>query len=184
MGSQHYDGFSNRFRPSGSQYAGYAEATKVLRGCIVGAPTTASTIGVAAGAHDFNANVSAGAIAVDGKVVNVNPIVDAALSNAASGNAYLAIGQSVIFCLIYYRSKGDGAVRSAWVPGTPAAHATVVRPTKAQVQAALGLSDDVIWLCVGETRLKCTADAVVSQEYNNAVAPFDIPDQEMPILQG
>lgn len=183
MGSQHYNGFSNRFRPSGSQYAGYSEATKVLRGCIVGAPTNASTINTGTPAHDFNVNLSAGALAIDGTVVNVNPAADIDLSNSGAA-APLASGQSVIYCLIYWRSKGDGAVRSAWVPGTVAAHATVVRPTIAQIKTALGIGDDVVWMCVGETRLKCTGATALTQEYNNAIAPFDIPDQPMPILQG
>lgn len=184
MGSQHYNGFSNRYNPGGVGAADFQDNTKVLRGCIVGPPTNASTINTGTPAHDFNANLSAGALAVDGIVVNVNAAADIDLSNAASANGYLASGQSVIFCLIYWRSKGDGAVRSAWVPGTVAAHAVVVRPTIAQIKTALGIGNDVIWMCVGETRLKCTGATALTQEYNNAVAPFNIPDQPIPILQG
>ncbi|MGB5105580.1 MAG: hypothetical protein WBP42_02590 [Candidatus Zixiibacteriota bacterium] len=184
MGNQnHYNGFSNRYNPGGVGAADFQDNTKVLRGCIVGAPTTASTIATATPAHDFNVNLSAGAIAVDGVVVNVNSAADIDLSNSGSATPIVS-GQSIIHCLVYWRSKGDGAVRSAWVAGTAALHAVVVRPTIAQIKTALGFSDDVVWLCVGETRLKCTGATAVSQEYNNAISPFDIPDQPMPILQG
>lgn len=181
MGSKHYMGFGNREYIGGGDAADYQESTKVLRGCMIQAPTNASTINTGTPIHDFNVNLEGGALAIDGVVENVAPAADVDVSSGSS--APVTSGQSIIYCLIYWLSKGDRKIRSKWVAGTAAAHATVQRPTKEQVETAIG-SSDVMWICVGETRLKCTGATAVTQEYNNAVAPFDIPDQPIPILQG
>jgi hypothetical protein len=182
MGSQHYSGFASINYPGGGDAADFMESNKVLSGCLLYAPTTGSTQVIATPIHDFNVNLAQGIISVDGVVSNVAAAADINLS--AAGTAPLASGQSVIYCLIYYRSRGDGLVKSSWVAGTVAVHATVVRPTIAQIKTALGLDDDHVWFCLGETRIKCTGAATVTQEYNNATRPFMIPDQPIPILQG
>jgi len=169
--------------PSGKAVEHWLGKNKVL-GPVLAPPTTASNIKTTATAdHDFNVNLNQTGVYVDGMPLNIDAAADVDLSHSASASL-LAIGESIIYALVAYRSKGDGVVRTDWVAGTVKVHASVVRPTKAEIIAALGLTDDTVFFVVGETRLKCTDEEVLAQEINNLTSPAMIPDQSIPKLQG
>lgn len=167
--------------PTGAAVEHWLGKFKLL-GPVLAPPTTASNIKTTATAdHDFNINLNQTGIYVDGTPLNIDAAADVDLSSSASASL-LAIGEGIIYCLVAHKSPGDGLVRTGWVAGTIALTAAVVRPTKAAIQAALGLPATNVFFVLGETRLDCSAAEVLSQTINNLTAPAMIPDQQIPSL--
>lgn len=142
----------------------------VHRGCIVGAPTTGST-GTESN-YDFNVNISGGVITVDGKPLEIAPEADIELASDSSASP-LSAGESIIYSLVAWLSKGDGVVRTKWVAGEIAADAECVRPATASITA--GFAEGTVWFIIGETKIHQDDATTIVQTYNNTTAPLPIP---------
>ena len=140
---------------------------RVIEGMLVGVPTTASTQVTGTGAYDYNVNIATGLLAVDGTVKEYAAQVDYDVGSGAVAN--LIVGQSMVYSIIAYKSRGDGAVYMKSVPGAAATTGAQVAPTDAVIEA--GLATGTFWWRLADVTINRTGDTTVTQSQNNTVRP-------------
>jgi len=136
-----------------------------IDGCYLQAPTNASTQDTGTGASDYNANVSAGAVAIEGVVGYIQAAADVALDTASAGSAVLASGEARYYALVAWLDRIANAVKFGLVKGTIAAVASVARVSAAQVEGKLGTTNPYVVL--GQVRVHRSADTTIAQRYEN-----------------
>jgi hypothetical protein len=144
---------------------------RIATGMLVGAPTSASTQVTGTGASDFNANISAGILAVDGVVREYAAQADYAIATSAAQQ--MAAGQSRVYTVVAYINPADGLPALRVVAGAAATTGDQVAPTDAVIGAEF--ADNVPWYRVAEVTVNRTADTTITQSANNAVRPSGIP---------
>lgn len=133
---------------------------RIATGCMVGAPTTASSQATGAGATDWNVNLDKGLVVVNGVVGELAAAVD---FNVHTGSNLLASGQSAKAAIVV---KKDGSTFSfVAAVGAAATTGSEVAPTDAQIQTAVGAG--LPWLKVAECTLNRTGDLTVTQSQDN-----------------
>jgi len=140
---------------------------RVIEGMLVGVPTTPSSQVTGAGAYDFNADIATGLLAVDGTVKEYAVQADYDVGSGAA--AILIVGQSVVYSIIAYKSKGDGVVYMKSVQGVVATTGLQVAPTDAAIEA--NLADGTFWYRLANVTVNRTGDTTVTQSQDNTVRP-------------
>ncbi len=144
---------------------------RVIVGMLVGTPTTASTQVTGAGASDFNVNIAAGILAVNGVVKEYAAQADYDLASAAAN--IITNGQSIVVAIVAFVSTADGVVRLRAIRGAAATTGSQVAPTDAAISAKFG--DGTFWFRLADCTVNRTGDTTLTQSYNNAVRPTLIP---------
>lgn len=145
--------------------------TGLHRGVAIEVPANAST--GTGDAYDFNVNLNRCVGTIDETPFEVAPVADVDLAHATAASP-LSAGESVIYTLVAWKSKGDGVIRTKWVAGAIAVDASCVRATIASIEA--GWADGTVYMFLGETKLNQSDGTTVVQTYNNTVAPVMMPD--------
>lgn len=145
--------------------------TGLHRGVAIEVPADPST--GTSSAYDFNVNLNRCVGTIDETPFEVTPAADVDLASAASATP-LADGESIIYTLVAWKSKGDGVIRTKWVAGAIAVDASCVRAVIADIEA--GWADGTVYMFLGETKLNQSDGTTVVQTYNNTVAPVMMPD--------
>lgn len=138
---------------------------RVITGMMVGAPSTASTQATGTGASDFNVNIAAGILAVDGHPIEFAAQADFDLASA--GAALMASGQSILVDIVAYRSVADGVIRLRGIRGAAATTGSQVAPTDAEIDAKI----EAPWWRLARVTVNRTGDTTVTQSYSNVVRP-------------
>ena len=145
-------------------------ANRIIEGMLMLAPSSASTQATGAGTLAVRVNINAGLQAVGSTVKELAAQADLVLFNAAT---VLTTGQSVVFDIVAYRSKGDGLVYQRTFRGTAATTGSEVAPSDASIEAAL--EADTAWMRISRTTVNRTGDTTVTQTYNNTVRNTLVP---------
>jgi len=145
--------------------------TMVHRGFAVNIPTNAST--GTSSAYDFNVAVGRVVLTIDGTPYEIEPSADYDLTHASEASP-LAAGESIIYSLVAWKSKGDGVIRTAWFAGDIAVDADCVRAAIADIEATM--VDGTTWMILGETKIHQDDATTIVQTYNNTTAPVMVPD--------
>jgi len=146
---------------------------QVLFGVQVGTPTTGSSQGAGVGNTDWNVNITAGMVVVDGVAAQLAAQVD---YNVHTGSMYtnLHSGDSAIATILAQNSSGT--VTMVVVKGTAAVTGSQVAPTDAEIQTALGAG--VSWVKIAEVLLNRTGDATVTQSEDNTKRPLPAVNED------
>lgn len=144
---------------------------RIVQGMLVGAPTNASTQVTGTGAYDYNVNIAAGLLVCNDVVKEYAAQADYDVDHGAAAN--LVVGQSIVYSIVAYRSKGDGEVRLLSIPGVVATTGSQVAPPTATIEAKL--ADDTFYFKVADVTFNRTGDEAVTYSVNNAVRPTMVP---------
>lgn len=141
---------------------------KVCTGLMAAAPTTPSTQATGSGNTAWRVNLDKGTVVVGGVKKEFAAEADRVLH---SGSFYTSLdsGDSAIVTIVAKKDDA-GAVTLVNVKGAAAVTASVVAPTDAQIQAAVGAGLE--WVKVCECKLNRTADTTVTQSQDNSKADF------------
>jgi hypothetical protein len=143
------------------------------------APTTPSVQQAAGGgnATTIRVNETAGHVVLPGRSGQGTPSIaervaeaDVVLVNAQV--AWLALLQDRYLTRVAYRRYDTGVVAYATVEGTAAAHGSAVKPTPAQIQAAVGAGNP--WISLYSVLVYRSADAVIAETRSNTERPFGV----------
>jgi len=138
-------------------------------GCFLAAPTTPSSQLAGVGNTTWNVNISVGVVYINGTATNQAAAVDVSI-HAGSLIAGFVVGTDCIAAIVCY-----GAGTRLAVQGTPAAHGGASAPTETAIQTAVDAAagaTGTAWTKLGQTTLYRSADAVVSQTYDNTARPM------------
>lgn len=145
-------------------------ANLVHHGMLVGAPTNASTQVTGTGASDYNVNIAAGILAVDGTIKEYAAQADYDLASSATG--LLASGESFIVSIVAYKNILTGVVGLRNFAGAAATTGAQVAPTDAEITAGFGAN--TVWYRLADCTVNRTGATTVTQSYNNTVRPSGI----------
>lgn len=145
----------------------FINKNRVVQGLLVGAPSTASTQATGTGASDFNANITAGLLVVDGVLKEYAAQAD--FDVASSVAQQMASGQSRIYSIVAYRSTGTGDVALRVFAGAAATTGEQVPVTRETIVD--GFSVDTSWFEIARVTVNRTADQTLTQTYDNSVRP-------------
>lgn len=145
------------------------QALNHVEGILAAAPTSASTQASGVGNTDWNVNLSAGFVVVDGVALDVVAQADYDVFSGALLTG-LASLYTVVSALV--AKNVAGVVSLEMVHGTAAltAGGTAVGPTDAVIQAQVGAANS--WVKIAELTINRTADTVVSQTQANIKRPI------------
>lgn len=129
-------------------------------GMICTAPTTGSTQAAGVGNTDWNIDITAGEVLIDGCHTQFAAQAD---YDVHSGSLLVSAGQSVYARLV---AKLVGTVVSlVVVVGTPAVHQSEVEPTDDEVQTAVGAN--VLWADIALLHLRRGVGVALTQWQKN-----------------
>lgn len=140
---------------------------RLINGGEVGDPTTPSAQAAGVGNTTWNVNVAAARVVVGGTQASLAAAADVAVH---SGSLLMANGKSCVAAVV--AKLASGTVSVVTVKGATATTGAQVAPTDAQIQAAVGAG--VPWVKLAQTTLNRTADTVVTQSHDNAVADLGL----------
>jgi hypothetical protein len=143
------------------------QALNHVEGLMVETPTTGSTQITGAGATDWNVNLRGGIVIVDGVSLDVAPAAD---YDVHTGSLYTGLIATYSAIATLVAKNVAGVVSLQVVKGTAALTASVVAPTDAEIQAAVGAGN--AWVKICEMTINRTADTTVTQSQANKVRPL------------
>jgi hypothetical protein len=146
------------------------EANKVITGLAATTPTTGSTQTTGDAETDWNVDLSAGAVIVNGVLGTFNVQADFAVHDTDQVPGLDSL-DTVVSAII--AEVDSGAVGLIVVHGTAATTASgnAVGPTDAQIEAGLSTAGNE-WVKVCELTINRTADTTVTQSQDNTKRPI------------
>jgi hypothetical protein len=143
------------------------ERNKVISGLTVVNPTTGSSQLTGTGDTDWNCDITAGVVTVDGVAKSFDAVADFDVHSGSYLTGF-ANGSSCIAAIV---AKNDGGTVSvAAVVGTPATTGSQVAPTDSEIQTELGAG--VEWVKLAEITLNRTADTTVTETQDSGKRPI------------
>lgn len=127
-------------------------------------PTTPS-VHADGGAFDFNVNLAAGLVVVNGVLKEFTAQADFDVANGAASPVDGA-NTDIIYTIV--AKEAAGVVSLQAVAGAAAAAGAVVAPTTAQINTAV---THTRWVVICTVQLHRTGAATITQTHNNAVRP-------------
>lgn len=144
---------------------------RVMQGCLVGAPTTASSQVTGTGASDFNADITAGLVLVDGTKKEFAVQADFDVASAAA--ALMTAGQSIVYSIIALKNPVAGTISMVSLPGAAATTGSQVALTDAEITALYAVGTQ--WIRIANVTVNRTADTIITQSADNTVRPTSLP---------
>ncbi len=139
---------------------------RVLDG-IASTPTNASTQASGVGNTDWNVNLSAILVTVDGVSQHFVPQAD---YDVHSGSLLTGLADTYSVRAALVAKNVAGTVSLAVVKGTAALTAAVVAPTDAEIQS--GVAAGNAWVKIAELTINRTGDVTVTQNEDNGKRPI------------
>jgi len=146
---------------------------RVIQGMMFTDGTTGSSI-TADPTHDFNCDISAGIVAVNGVVKEFAAQADYDISHAADA-ALLADGEAIYYTfIVYWSPELPTTVAMRMFTGSIDAVADAVPVTKAEIDAKF--SDEAVWFELATVKFHRTnATTGLTVTVDNAIRPSLIP---------
>lgn len=137
-------------------------------GCMITTPTTGSTQAGGVGNTDWNVDLDAGLVVVNGVALHVDRQADYDVHSGSLYDVGFAVGDSAIATIIAQNLAGT--VTIAVVKGASAVTGSQVAPSDAEIQAAVGAAG--WWIRLADCTLNRTGNIVVTQSQDNTVRPI------------
>jgi hypothetical protein len=139
----------------------------VQRGGEVTDPSTGSSQLTGTGNTTWNIDVTELMAVVDGVAVEIVAATDTAIHSGSYLTGF-ANGTSCIAAVVL--KNVSGTITMDTVKGTPATTGSQVAPTDAEIQAAVGASNE--WIKLAEVTLNRTGDTTVTETQDNTFRPM------------
>jgi hypothetical protein len=147
---------------------------RIVDGMFVGTPTTASAQATGTGAFSYRVNVEKGIAIVNGKIKEYAAQADLVLQSGTTGNAILAVGQSINYSIVLFYNLGDNTIVQRIFKGAVATTGAQLFPTKAEIEA--GFAPGTVWFRLANVTVNRTGDVdTMTFVYDNTVRPLLIP---------